>query len=450
MRKFGWIAAAAATVVAVLITNARINDQHVAAPSKSKRPPSAAQRKVQRPGNAVQKQKRKQQPRSPKKLGTKPKPQSPPIGARKSASPVAPLAFLSTLPTVPAPTGNMVTVRLPAGIDATGLTDVSDQLNAFFAALPNQRTVLFGAGATYRIEKPVLIKDKTDLVLDGNGARTITRSRGDRTRQHWRLLRGERIVIRDLTVVGAHPAGGVEDGAYVATLEAQHGFNIAGTRGLDLDRVTVSDVYGDFIYLGWDSSSKRWTEDVRIHHSTFTRNGRQGIAFTGARRVRIDHNTISEVRRATFDLEPNGGATGVEKVLVENNVVRRGRLNFVSAVGSGPVSEITVRNNTLQGRAMNSTIGNFTERRRAWAIVGNRTDTSYGTQAGAVIGVRRVDGLLVTGNTQRVQAGRSMYLVSTSDVCGVSVGRNIVRNGSGQQKSTKGCSLPQRHYRFVY
>jgi hypothetical protein len=358
------------------------------------------------------------------------------------------VALLKALPNVPAPAGAPVTVPLPAGIDATGVTDVSDQLNAFFAALPNQRTVVFGAGATYRIEKPVLIKDKTDLVIDGNGARTITTSRGDRTRQHWRLLRGERIIIRDLTVVGANPNAGVAEGAYVLELEAQHGFNIAGTRGLELDRVTVSDVYGDFIYLGFDSTSGRWSEDIRIHHSTLTRNGRQGIAFTGSRRVRIDHNTISEVRRATFDLEPNGGATGVEKVLIEDNLIGRGRLNFISAVGAGPVNEITVRNNTLRGRAMNSTIGTTT-RRRAWAIVGNTTDTAFGTPTGAVIGVRRVDGLLITGNTQRVQAGRSMYLVTTSDVCGVAVTGNVVVNASGQLKSTLACSVT-RPIRVLY
>lgn len=350
------------------------------------------------------------------------------------------VTYLAALPEVPAPTGDLVTVPLPTDIDATGATDVSDALNAFFAALPNHRIVVFGARATYRIEKPVLIKDKTDLIVDGNGARTITTSRGDRTRQHWRLLRGERIVIKNLTVVGANPRAGVTDGAYVVKLEAQHGFNVAGTRGLELDRITVSDVYGDFVYLGFDSVSRRWSEDVRIHDSVFSRNGRQGIALTGARRVRIDHNTIGDVRRATFDFEPNGGLTGVEQVLVEENAIGLGRLNFISAVGMGPVNEVTFRNNVLKGRAMNSTIGSFSDRRRAWAIVGNTTDTGHGTPAGAVIGVRRVDGLLVTGNTQRVQPGRSMYLVATSDVCDVVVRGNTVPNGFGQVKSTKGCS----------
>lgn len=450
MRKSSWLAALAFTAAtSVIAANARTGDQHVTTPPAKKRPPTARPKAakppapVQRPSSAAPKQ---QQPQPAQPPGTKPKPAPPPISPSKPQSRSAPTTFLTSLPAVPTPKGTLATVRLPAHIDPTGATDVSDQLNAFFAALPNQRVVVFGVGATYRIEKPLVLKDKVDLVIQGNGARTITTTRGDRTRQHWRLYRGERIAIRNLTVVGANPNGGTEENAYVAALEAQHGFNVAGTRALELDRVTVTDVFGDFVYLGWDSSSKRWSEDVRIHNSVFARNGRQAIAFTGARRIRIDHNRISQVRRATFDLEPNGGATGVEKVLIEDNMIGVGRLNFVSAVGAGPVNYVTVRNNVLRGRSMNSTIGSFTDRRRAWAIVGNTADEAYGAPSGAVIGVRELDDLLVTRNTQPVQPGRSMHLVSTSDVCAVSVTRNTVRNASGQVKANHACTVERPVY----
>lgn len=96
--------------------------------------------------------------------------------------------------------------------------------------------------------------------------------RWPRTRRHLLFLWGEGIVIRDLTVKGAHPAGGMADLAYVKELEAQHGFEFRGTRGVELDRVTVTDVYGDFVCLGGYGST--WTRDVHIHDSRFERNGR--------------------------------------------------------------------------------------------------------------------------------------------------------------------------------
>lgn len=331
------------------------------------------------------------------------------------------------------------TVELPATIDSTGTTDVSDQLNAFFRQLPDNRRVVLRAGGTYRIEKAVVIQGKRDLLLDGNGAKSITTTRGDRVRQHWRFLGGERLVVRNLTVVGANPNAGTSEAAGVRELEAQHGFNFAGSHGVELDGVTVTDVYGDFVYLGWDSGNGRWTEDVHIHDSTFLRNGRQGMAFTGARRVRVEGNRIGETRRATFDLEPNGGGTGVEDVVIENNDVGAGRLNFIAAVGVGPVNRIAVRNNRLTGRAMNSTIGSTTERRRDWQVTGNVSDSSYGNPGGGIMAFRLIDRLVVSGNVQRAQAGRNMYLVDTNRVCGVRVSRNTVSNGAGQHRVSTPC-----------
>lgn len=326
--------------------------------------------------------------------------------------------------------GTLTPVPVPATIDPTGTRDVGPALTDFFRSVPNGSRVVLPAGATYRIETAVVIQDKQDLLIEGNGARSITTSRGDRTRQHWRILGGERIVIKDLTVKGANPNGGTSEEAGVRELEAQHGFNFAGTHGAELYNVTVTDVYGDFVYFGWDSGTGRWTEDVRVHHSTFLRNGRQGMSFTGARRIRIDNNVIGHTRRATFDLEPNGGRTGVEDILIEDNDVGPGRLNFIAAVGSGFVNRIAVKNNTLTGRAMNSTMGSLSERRSDWTIFGNTSDTRYGNPGGGIMAFRLTDRVLVAENSQPAQAGRSMHLVDLNATCAAAVVGNQVVDGA--------------------
>ena len=335
-------------------------------------------------------------------------------------------------------------VALPSSIDATGARDVAPELNAFFRDLPDGATVEFPANGTFRIETPVTLQDKVGVTVDGNGSRTITTTRGDRTRQHWRLVRGSGIVIRDLTVKGANPNAGTSEAAYVASLEAQHGFNIAGTHGVILDHVTVTDVYGDFVYLGTDAKTKTWSEDVTVTQSNFNRNGRQGIALTGARRVLIDGNTIENTRRATFDLEPNGGSTGVEDVVISNNRIGSGRLNFLSSQGSGPVNKVTVRGNQLRGRAMNSAIGVGRERRHGWTISDNVADTPYGSPGGAVIVLRSLDGVAVTGNTQPLQRGRSMAGVAMAGVCGAVIAQNSFTESVTASRVTAPCPVTAR------
>ncbi|MGI8536747.1 MAG: right-handed parallel beta-helix repeat-containing protein [Mycobacteriales bacterium] len=329
-------------------------------------------------------------------------------------------------------------VVVPSSIDSTGQADVTAKLNAFFASVPDGSTVVLKAAGTYRIEGTVVIAEKNNLILDGNGAKTITETIGDRSRQHIRLVRGSNIIIRDLTIKGANPYAGTSDAAYVSRLEAQHGINVAGTRGLELDRVTVTDVYGDFIYLG--KAGDAWSEDVRIHDSTFARNGRQGLAITAARRVRFDHNTIQDTRRATFDLEPNGAGWGVEDVLIDNNVVGSGRLNFLSAVGRGPVNRVKIQNNVLKGKSMNGTVGNSLDRRSDWIVSGNTSDRSYGNPGGRVMTFQRVNGVVFTDNTQPVDLRREMVGTNLYDVCGFTVESNTMRNSVGQSRVITPCA----------
>ena len=111
-------------------------------------------------------------------------------------------------------------------------------------------------------------------------------------------------------------------------LEAQHGINIAGTQAVDIDHVAINDVFGDFVYFG-PSPARNGQPAVfsggRVHDSTMVRNGRQGIAITGGKGIQIDHNTIGDTRRATFDLEPNEGAGwGIDGVTITDNEIGPG------------------------------------------------------------------------------------------------------------------------------
>ena len=273
---------------------------------------------------------------------------------------------------------------------------------------------------------------------------TFATTTGDRTRGQWKVYLGSHLTMRNLVVKGANPVGGTGDSAYVAELEAQHGLEFAGTAGVELDHVTVTDVYGDFIYLGaFIGATNTWTTDVSIHDSRFERNGRQGLAFTAARNVDIYHNYIGNTRRATLDFEPNGAGWGVSNVTFRDNTVGPGRLNFVSAVGAGPMDGLSITNNSFVGRAMQMTWWAPTYARRSGlTITGNVADSGFGNNGGAAIGVVDWDRVKIRNNVQWLQSGRNVAFVDAWESCEVDIGGNDWTGGAAEGRIRDfGCPL---------
>jgi len=343
-----------------------------------------------------------------------------------------------TKPTRPIPPGDStgLVLRVPASIDDTGRTEVTRQLQSLFAHIPDGTALVFRRNGRYRVERTLYLRNRRGITFEGNGATIFATKRGafDRT-QIW-VKRGTDIVFRNLTVRGVNPSGGTSEGAYVRRLETQHGFRFEGTDGAELDHVTVTDVYGDFVYLGRDRR-KRPCRNIWIHDSTFLRNGRQGIAVTSARNVVIERNHFSATRRSTIDLEPNAHSWSVSKVFVLNNVVGKGRLLFVASHGQGQVDDIVISGNVLRGHDLTiDALPPEGERRSNWIITNNVSDTTVHHRP---LRFFSIDGLVVTNNTQRV-AGNQPGVVLTDD-CGTHVSGNDFGTG-GVRRHGDTCAAP--------
>lgn len=343
---------------------------------------------------------------------------------------VGALVALSSILTFPTPARAGGTFSPGAGIDATGSTDVTAALQGFLDGVPDGSTVSFGATARYRIEGTLRLVGRQNLTLVGNGATFFATTIGNRTRSQWQVEGGANIVFRSMVIKGANPRGGVEEEAYVSALEAQHAINAGNVRGLEIDRVTATDTYGDFVYLGKQFGG--WVDGAFIHDSRFERNGRQGISITGARNVRITNNYIGDTRRATFDIEPNGAAWGADNVLIADNVVGPGRLLFIASAGSGPVSNVTVTRNVLH-RPLRVTVGSSDgTRRQNFVVTDNISDVNWGRAGGSALTFKKVDGVTVTGNVQKLQSGRGTVGVEAFDSCNVTVRGNSFPGGAGE------------------
>ena len=298
-----------------------------------------------------------------------------------------------------------------SNIDASGATDVTDALNAYLASVPNGSVVSLPAGARYRVEGVVRILERSNFTIEGNGARIFATTDGSgvvppadirhlwpRQRSHVEIRDGSNIVIRNLSVRGANPNAGSAKGAYVADLEGQHGFDVRGTKGITLENVTVTDTYGDLLYLGPGASG--WGRDAVVRNSHFERSGRQGIAITGFEDVLVEGSYIGEVGRTIIDIEPFAESGGARRVTFRNNTFGHCRHLWVHSGGRGPnVEDILFEDNQLVGMAIK--------------VVVHTSDASpVGTRRGRHAFVRNISNM--TTGVPNLPFGSPLSMVSKS------------------------------------
>ncbi|HEV2068500.1 MAG TPA: right-handed parallel beta-helix repeat-containing protein [Acidimicrobiales bacterium] len=342
------------------------------------------------------------------------------------------LALTLSLVVVPEAGASGAVYEAPRNINSKGQKDVTDQLLKFFAGVPDGSTITFPAGARYRIEGILHIFDRHDLTFDGNGAEFFATTDGaevappesDRTfalwprgRRHWMIDNSERITLKNMKVQGANPNAGPWNGAYVSEYEAQHGIQFSRSSGL-LEGVTVSDTYGDLV------SVSEWSHDVTIRNSKLVRSGRQGITIDGATDVVIEGNTVGEIGRSLFDLEPSIANREVHRVRIANNQVGRANGAFIAALGRGRVNDVTVRDNKLTGVSMSAHVragrdpDGVRTRRANWVIIDNVSDKPSGSPQ-AMMRFWGVDGVTVSGNSQPIATTQSRKAVETWESCNV-------------------------------
>jgi len=258
--------------------------------------------------------------------------------------------------------------EVPASVAADCSKDVTAALLAWIESVPDGSVLLFGRSACYRVDGTITLTNRHDLTIEGAGATFQHGTDGreapePRTRMMFNVQQGSNITIQHTIVRGANPHAGVSTAAYVEELEAQHAYNFNGTQGVLLDHVQAYDVYGDFVYFGRGDGQP--VRHAVVRNSRFERNGRQGIAITSAEDVVIEKNMIAQVRRATFDLEPNGLKWVIRRVTVQDNDIGPGRLLFFANHGAAaPIEDISFISNRLTGKAMNGSIRSPTGSRR--------------------------------------------------------------------------------------
>ena len=287
-------------------------------------------------------------------------------------------------------------VNVPASIDATGKTDVSFEMALFFALARDGATIVFPQGGRYWMDDTLVLDNRHHLTIDGNGATFFVKSAGDLHRSNILLEDSADITIEHLTVQGANPDGGAADDAYQPSKEHQHGFELLSDTYVDLDDVAATDTYGDFVYVG-NLEDAPDSNAIEVENSSFARNGRQGISLAAAHNVLITQNTFSDMRMSTFDFEPVGPDQDVQHVTIQNNTIGAGRLLWVAAEGTGEASHVAITGNNLHTQALQAWVENDQPGLRDdWKVIGNTSDTTFGSPQAAAMLISHVNGLTIS------------------------------------------------------
>lgn len=276
----------------------------------------------------------------------------PPQPVSRSPSP-APSGLVS--PVAPPPPSDSGAYSVPSSILSDCSRDVTSDLLAWMNSVPNSSTLNFSTGGCYRIDGSLRIANRVGLVIDGYGA-TFDGSRNrDGQARHWWIQHSRDITLKNMTVKGANPHAGARDDAFVPKMQWQHGYAIWGSENVLLDHVQAYDVFGDLVdiepmFVGRTPTNSR---NVIVQNSHFERNGRMGIAITGAEDVTIRNNYIGEVRHALLDLEPEWKALPITNVRFTGNRTGKVWLLWIANGGScnAGVSNIRIADNVMEETA---------------------------------------------------------------------------------------------------
>jgi parallel beta-helix repeat protein len=298
--------------------------------------------------------------------------------------------------------------HVPPTIDPTGTQEVTAHLNNWISKVPDGSVIMFPEKARYRVEGTVTVDGKRHLVLNGNHSLLFADTDGYHAKpnpnvwfngRNWPLNRSHLLVYRSSDVIvanfrirGPNTPGGPN--SYRPPVEAQAGIEVATCVRCGVWSNYIMHVNGDGILFDWGS------RDSTVVGNEIAFNGRQGITIVDTSRTLFAKNTLHDIGRSVFDLEPGPGGYDRDIVIAENIVVGPTGGIFIAAEGAGSTDNITVRDNRLKiPLIVQDKNSDGHSRRGPISIRNNRTEYGYDNYPIGMMIFTYVDGVEVIGNT---------------------------------------------------
>lgn len=314
-------------------------------------------------------------------------------------------------------------------IDYTGATDITAELAAWIATVPDGSIIQFQSAGTYL--GYIDLWSRSNLIFDGNGA---TLHMHGYAQPIVRLSECAHITFQDLTLLGDNTTAGTnaawQAGEYSAGIWNRYSTYV------EVDLCTISRTWGDSVYNGSHYAYTNWCDYVWIHDSTLELNGRCAVVVDAGRNVTVEDCVIDDSFMHVFDIEPftstEEGATNVK--FLNNTIGAYGwnttYVSFLMALGGVAGSsvngvmfsgnEVAGNDAGYDGKRLGLHIWSDVARRTNLTVTNNTCNRSANGTAwpGAVMYFDHVDGLTINGNTQTASEGTLIYV--GTDCTGVS------------------------------
>ena len=249
--------------------------------------------------------------------------------------------------------------------------DPAEGEGAIMAAIQgcaNGSIVQFPPNRTYHQSNRILIQDRQDLTIDGNGSTFINSAHSDReaANGNWVVLRGRNITLRNMTSIGSfdlepprslakYPAG--------VGWENHSAYAFYGTDGGGVNDAKGLHVWGDGVMMGFDGMldatvpMAQWSisRNLVFDNLYIEKVARVCFAPTEAINVRIQNSTCKDAWTWGLDAEADANGDGtvtlpINGLHVVGNTFEGYNFGGIAVpVGGnvGNVREIEIRGNRL-------------------------------------------------------------------------------------------------------
>lgn len=276
--------------------------------------------------------------------------------------------ILAAVLVVRSPKSNAVSV--PDSIPADCSRTVEGDLMNFLGTVADGSTVRFAKGGCYGQDRTIVLRDRKDLVVDGNGA-TFKRLSAPNPKNpagpntsnaSWRIIRGDKVILKNMAIRGNYdplPRGTPGQGQYT-----DHGISIWGGLNHTVADVSIANTDGELVgvdpdvetagklhggdYAKAEPSRNIVLEGIRGEHAA-----RQCISTTAVDGFVLKDSTIVDCQQTGYDAEVDLQGEVNRNIKVLNNTFTGVyfaaiQVPVLSLPGfEGTVGNIEIRGNTM-------------------------------------------------------------------------------------------------------
>lgn len=233
---------------------------------------------------------------------------------------------------------------------------VEGEIMAYLASVANGATVTFPAQGCYALENTILVADRENITIDGNGSTFAKHSPTDKARAsnaNWRIAGGNGVTIRNMVVRGSYeppPRGTPGQG-----LATDHGVSLWGSVRTSVRDVEVTNVDGECLTA--DSDIRKGTDyrfnppsrDITVERLRCTHAGRQGVAATAVDGFTLSNSTIDNAQQNGVDIEIDAPGQLARNVRIVDNTIGHTYFSAIAVpLGDSPeVGNIEIKRNRM-------------------------------------------------------------------------------------------------------